>query len=482
VHALHYKVIKKVPDLLIRGGTIVTANEALKASILVNKGKIISISTQDNVHADEEFDATGLHVLPGLIDTHVHFRDPGMTQKEDFLSGTRSAAKGGVTTIFDMPTTQPVITSKQQFLEKVKLVQPKALVDFALYGGAGVDNLSELPGLAEAGAIAFKSYMVAPPAQRIHEYLGSFVIDAASLYRVMEQVKKTKRCLCIHAEHDNTIRFLTDRLQQEGRRDASAHSDSRPQFTETLAVSEALIIANALHTRIHLLHISTSEAISLIRLWKKNGSTATAETCPHYLLLTKDALKRNGPNAKFNPPPRDESDNQALWIGLADGTIDTIVSDHAPHSKQEKDEGEEDIWKAPPGTPGVETRLPLLLTEVFSKRLTLLDIVRLCSTKPAEIFGLYPRKGAISVGSDADFTIVDLQRKWTLKCDDLETKARETFLFDGWKVRGKCVATFVRGKLAMKDGSIVGTPGEGRLIRAEETFGDDLMPTSNPGF
>jgi dihydroorotase (multifunctional complex type) len=324
----------KVPDLLIRGGTVITADGALEASILVDKGKITSFPTQGNVHADEEFDAKGLHVLPGLIDTHVHFRDPGMTQKEDFLTGTRSAAKGGVTTIFDMPTTQPVVTTRQQFLEKIELIQPKAIVDFALYGGAGVDNSSELAGLAEAGAIAFNTYMVAPPTQRIHEYVGTFVVDAVSLYRVMEQVKRTRKLLCVHAEDDNTIRFLTDRLQQEGRCDASAHYDSRPHFTEALAVSEALIISDALQTRIHLLHISTAEAVSLIRLWKKNGSTATAETCPHYLLLTKDALKRNGPNAKFNPPPRDESDNQALWHGLVDGTIDIVVSDHAPHSKQ----------------------------------------------------------------------------------------------------------------------------------------------------
>lgn len=459
----------EVPDLLIRGGTIVTKDGALKASVLVDNGRVISISTKGNVHADEEFDATRLYVLPGLIDTHVHFRDPGMTQKEDFLSGTRSAAKGGVTTIFDMPTTQPVVTTRQRFLEKIEIVQPKAIVDFALYGGAGVDNLSELVGLAAAGAIAFKTYMVAPPAERIHEYAGTFVVDGASLYRVMDQVKRTHKLLCLHAENDNAVRFLTDRLQREGRRDAAAHYDSRPQFTEALAVSEALIISDALKARIHLLHISTAEAVSLIRLWKKNGSTATAETCPHYLLLTKDALKRNGPNAKFNPPPRDASDNQALWQGLADGTLDIVVSDHAPHSEKEKDEGKENVWKAPPGTPGVETRLPLMLTEVFNKRLSLRDVVRLCSTRPAEIFGIHPRKGTISVGSDADFAIVDLQKKWKLKRDELETKAKGTFLFDGWDVRGKCVATFVRGKLVMKNGSILGPPGEGRFIQAGET-------------
>ena len=191
----------------------------------------------------------------------------------------------------------------------------------------------------------------------------------------------------------------------------------------------------------------------------------TAETCPHYLLLTREALKKYGPDAKFNPPPRDKSDIDALWQGVADGTIDIIVSDHAPHSKKEKDEGRDDIWKAPPGTPGVETRLPLLLTEVANKRLTMEDVVRLCSTKPAKIFDLYPLKGEIAEGSDADFALVDPQKEWTLKADELETKAKETFLFDGWKVKGQCVATYLRGELIMKDGHIIGTPGEGQFIQ-----------------
>lgn len=454
-----------MPDLLIKGGTIVTASDTAKASILVKKGKIIRVSNQKVGQADEEIDASGLYIFPGLVDTHVHFRDPGMTQKENFLSGTKSALKGGVTTVFDMPTTQPVITSAEKFNEKLKIVQPKALVDFALYAGAGVDNLSELSALAEAGAIAFKTYMVAPPSERTHEYAGSFVTDAASLYRVMEGVKKTGRTLCVHAENDNTIRLLSDRLRLEGRHDASAHADSRPQFTETLAVSEALIIAQALNVKLHLLHISTRESVALIRMWKKMGSNVTAETCPHYLLLTRDALRKYGPDAKFNPPPRDQADNGALWHGISDGTIDMIVSDHAPHLKAEKSQGREDIWRAPPGTPGVESRLPLLLTAAAEKRISLQDVVRLCSTNPAKVFGLYPAKGEIAEGSDADFALVDLGKEWTLRSENLESKAKETFLFDGWKIRGQCVATYLRGELMMKDGNVTGEPGTGRLIK-----------------
>ena len=452
-------------DLLIRDGTVVTANHTVTASILVDEGRIVSISNQDVGHADEEFDASGLYILPGLIDTHVHFRDPGMTQKEDFLSGTRSAAKGGVTTVFDMPTTQPVVTSREKFSEKLKIIQPKAIVDFALYAGAGIDNLSELTGLAEAGAIAFKTYMVAPPSERTHEYAGSFVIDSASLYRVMEQVKLTGRTLCVHAEDDNTIRFLTKRLQAQGRHDPMAHADSRPQFTETLAVSEAMIISQALKTKLHLLHISTLDSVALIRMEKRNGAMVTAETCPHYLLLTRDVLKKHGPDAKFNPPPREASDNEAVWQGVVDGTIDMIVSDHAPHSKVEKDEGREEIWRAPPGTPGVETRLPLLLTTVAEGKINLQDVVRLCSTNPARIFGIYPTKGEIAVGSDADLALVDPKTEWSIRAQELESKAKETSLFDGWRVKGRCVATYLRGHLIMKHGKVVGTPGAGRFIK-----------------
>jgi allantoinase len=467
---------RDMPDLLVQGGTVVTSSGTLKASILIDKGKIVSISSATNLEADARIDATGLYILPGLIDTHVHFRDPGMTQKEDFLTGTRSAAKGGVTTVFDMPTTLPIVASKRQLIEKVKVIKPKAIVDFALYGGAGVGNLSELAGLAQAGAVAFKTYTVAPPVERQKEYEGTFVTDASSLYRVMEQVGAKGRILCIHAEDDNTVNFLSKQLQLQGRRDALAHSDSRPPFTEAIAVSEALTISEALHARIHLLHISTGSGVGLVRYWKKNGALATAETCPHYLLLTRDALKRHGPYAKFNPPPRDTSDNEALWRGIRDSTIDIIVSDHAPHSRQEKDAGKDDIWKAPPGTPGVETRLPLLLTQVTAGRLSLQDLVRLCSTNPARIFGLYPRKGEVAVGSDADLAIVDLRTEWTLRSDELESKAKETFLFDGWKAKGRCACAILRGKLVMKEGQIVGDPGYGHFINASSPDWEQTPP------
>jgi allantoinase len=455
----------KVVDLLLSGGTIVSDTGLLKASVAVDNGKVVSVTTSDSLPADVRVDASGLFLLPGLIDTHVHFRDPGMVQKEDFVTGTRSAAKGGVTTVFDMPTTFPIVTSRQRFLEKLSVVKPKSIVDFGLYGGVGTANLSELDGMKEVGAIAFKTYMVAPPSDRVREYEGTFVTDAASLHRVMLKVRETNKLLCIHAEDDNLIRHLSEELQVEGRRDPLAHADSRPGFTEARAVSDALILSKATATRVHLLHLSSREAIEEIRVAKKNGSIVSCETCPHYLLLTKDVLRKLGPLAKFNPPPREKADCESVWQGISDGTVDMIVSDHAPHTKAEKDEGANSIWKAPPGTPGVETRLPLLLTQIGKGRLSLEDVVRLCSTNPAIIFGIYPRKGTIAVGSDADIILVDAKRKWALKSEDLETKAKGTFLFENWEVEGKCTATYLRGQLIMEDDQILADPGIGEFIR-----------------
>jgi allantoinase len=454
-----------VVDLLIYGGTIVSDSDTLKASVAIDNGKIVSVSTSDSPQADVRIDASGLFLLPGLIDTHVHFREPGMVQKEDFVTGTRSAAKGGVTTVFDMPTTLPIVTSQRRFLEKLSIVKPKAIVDFGLYGGAGTTNFHELTGMAEAGAIAFKTYMVAPPSNRVHEYEGTFVTDSASLHRVMIKVRETNKLLCLHAEDDNLIRYLSEELQSKERRDPLAHADSRPGFTEAKAVSDALVLSKATGTRIHLLHLSAREAIDEVRVAKKNGLNVSCETCPHYLLLTKDALAKLGPFAKFNPPPRDKIDCQSVWQGISDRTVDMIVSDHAPHTKAEKDEGASSIWKAPPGTPGVETRLPLLLSQIDKGRLSIQDIVRLCSTNPAIIFGIYPRKGTIAVGSDADIILVDANRKWILKSDNLETKAKETFLFENWQVEGKCTATYLKGQLIMEDDQILAAPGIGEFVR-----------------
>ncbi len=452
-------------DLVIRGGEILTSSGITEADIGISDGKIAAINKSDHIFASRSFSADGKLILPGLLDSHVHFRDPGLTHKEDFETGTKGAAAGGVTAIFDMPTTLPVVTTEKLFLEKIEAVKGKAFVDYGLFGAAAMNNLGDISKLADAGAIAFKTYTVSPPRGREKEYEGSFVTNSGQLLQVMREVKKTRLVHCIHAEEDSTVSCLTDEMIQEGRKDPMAHFDSRPNFTEAEAVCDAVAISKAIDCRVHIVHASTEEATDIIRNAKRHSVKLTAETCPHYLYFSKEILEQKGPYAKYNPPARSAEDKKSLLEGIGDGTIDMVATDHAPHTKDEKEKGHEDIFKAPPGTPGVETRLPLLFTLASKGLLSLMRIPELASTAVARSFGLYPAKGMIAVGSDADLVIVDHKREWTIKAADLQTKAWETVIYDGMAVKGKAECTIVRGQVAFEEGTGFRKPGTGKLIR-----------------
>jgi allantoinase len=453
-------------DLVIANGRILTASGILESDICISEGKIAAIGVPEPRQASRIIDAAGNLILPGLIDPHVHFRDPGLTQKEDFLTGTKGAVAGGVTTILDMPTTQPVITSPSFFKEKIEIVKPKALCNFGLIAAAGVENLNDIGPLAEAGAIAFKTYMVSPPKERTREYAGSFVTTSGQLYSVMEKVASTALPHCVHAESDSTIACLTERLHEQGRSDPMAHYDSRPNFTEAEAVYDAILLSEVLRSKLHIVHVSTDEATVLIREAKLRGrANVSAESCPHYLCFTRELLRTKGPFAKYNPPARNLQDVKGLFDALNDGTIDMISTDHAPHTKEEKEKGRQDIFKAPPGTPGVETRLPILLRMAHDGLIKIEDVPTLTSTAASRRFGMYPRKGTISEGSDADLVIVDYDVEWSVRASDLQTKAWETVLFDGMKVRGKVTHTIVNGNLAFEEGVGFSKPGLGELVR-----------------
>ncbi|MGI0084313.1 MAG: dihydroorotase [Nitrososphaerales archaeon] len=451
-------------SLIIKNGRILTPLGIIDSDISLDDGKIAAIGNSSRSESSRTIDAQAKLILPGLIDPHVHFRDPGLTQKEDFLSGSKGAVAGGVTTVFDMPTTQPVVTSVSRFNEKIEIVKPKALSNFGLIAAAGEENLSDIPSLASAGAIAFKTYMVSPPKGRTKEYEGSFISNSGQLYRVMEQVGKTGLIHCIHAESDSTISCLTERLVAQGRKDPMAHYDSRPNFTEAEAVYDAILLSKVLHTRLHLVHISTSEATQLIREAKLDHSDVSAETCPHDLCFTRELLKTRGPYAKYNPPSRNLGDTKALYDALNDGTIDMVATDHAPHTKEEKEGGREDIFRAPPGTPGVETRLPILLRMAHDGLLRLEDIPKLTSESVAQRFGVQS-KGSIQVGFDADLVIVDYDSEWTVKASELQTKAWETVLYDGMKVRGKVKYTILNGEVAYEEGVGFAKPGIGKMVK-----------------
>jgi dihydropyrimidinase/allantoinase len=456
-------------DLAIKGGKIVTPEGIFKAGIGVKRGEIVTIAKEHSLPpADTVIDVTGNFILPGVIDAHTHLREPGRTIREDFETGTKAAAASGVTTVFEMPLAIPCVASAEILQQRREIVGKRAVVDFGLYGGAGMHNIDKIPELAESGAIGFKTFLHGPPEGRDIEFEGAYATDDGALFEILNAIATTGLVSSIHAENNAIIRFLTQKLKKEGRKDVMAHPDSRPNFVEAETISSVIILANAAGARLHIAHLSTREGLNLIRQAKVRGQKITVETCPHYLTFTATVMNKLGPYVKINPPLRSEEDVAELWNGLNDGSIDMIVSDHAPYTREEKDPGWTNIWKAQSGAPTIETLLPLLLNKVNEGKLTLETLVRVTSERTAQVFGVYPRKGTIRVGSDADFAIVDLNKVVTVDKKTMYSKARELTPYDGWKVRGWPVMTIVRGQVVMKDGDVIGEPGYGEFISPQK--------------
>ena len=455
-----------VVDLVIKNGRIVSSHCIFDAGIAINEGRIVALARESNLpRADVTIDAEGKFVLPGLIDAHVHFREPGGEEREDFETGTKAAAAGGVTTVLEMPVSNPAVSSADVLERRKTILEARAVVDFGLYGGAGSHNIDEIPDLAEVGAIGFKTFMHRPSPEREVEFKGLYVTDDASLYDALKAASRTGLPSSVHCENNTTVERMIEELRKAGRKDAMAHAESRPNFVEAEAISKVIILSKAAGARAHIAHLSTKEGAHLVQQAKASGQILTAETCPHYLVLTAETLKEVGPYAKTNPPLRSKEDNEVLWRSLSDGTVDIIASDHAPFTKEEKDIGMDDIWKAPPGAPQIETMLPLLLTQVNAGKITIQTLVKVTSESVAKIFGLYPKKGAIQVGSDADLTIIDIEKETKVSIDKMYSKARDVTIYDGWRVKGLPVVTLVRGQVVMDHGQVIGNPGHGNFVR-----------------
>src|SRR5471032_1044512 len=383
-------------DLVIRSGLVVSPDSVIEASVAIKDGRIIAVGDDAIMPpATETLDARGLHVLPGAIDDHVHFRDPGYPHKEDFESGTAAAAFGGVTTVFDMPNTIPPTGTPDVLAAKHKMAAGKAHVDFGLYGLLGEDTIAHVPELAKS-VIGFKLYMgntfgkIASP-------------STGAMLEAFEVVAPTGKRVSLHAETNSIMERRETRMREAGHTDPLAHIASRPAVVAVEAVSRAAILAEWTGARIHILHISSAEELRPLREAKARGVDITGETCPHYLLLSADDYHTMAGIIRVNPPVREKRNQEPLWDALLDGTIDVIATDHAPHSPEEKTRN--DIWTVDCGFPGVETQMPLMLTEVNAGRFSISDYVRWSAANPAKIWGLYPRKGVIQAGADADIAI-----------------------------------------------------------------------------
>lgn len=441
-------------DLVIKNGWVVTPQATLRAGVAIEGEQIAAIATEGSLPAAARvIDAAGLHILPGVIDSHVHFREPGLTYKEDFATGTMAAACGGVTLVLEMPNTRPPTATRDALELKKRLAAEKACVDYGIYGLLVQENLDQLVPMIEGGVIGFKCYM--------GETVGQIPApDDGVLLEALELLGRHGYRVAVHAENNAIMQHLIRRLKAQGRTDPLAHVDSRPDICAIEAVSRAIHLAEWARAKLHICHEGCKDVLPLIRAAKARGVDLTCETTPHYLLLTAEEMERLGTLMKMNPPVRYRGHQDALWEGLKTGIIDMLATDHSPHTLDEK--RKEIVWEAISGFPGVETQLPLMLTEANAGRFSLNDYARWASENPARAWGLYPKKGAVRVGSDADLVLVDLGREAVIRAEALHSKSKLT-PFDGFKVKGIPVMTIVRGRVVMKDGEVVGAPGWGRL-------------------
>ena len=426
-------------DLIIRGGTVVSHRGQEETDVAVLDGRIAAIGSLARASAGTILDVAGLYVLPGVIDTQVHFREPGLEHKEDIETGTRGAVLGGVTAVFDMPNTKPATTDEGTLSAKLARARGRAWCDFAFYVGATAENADDLG-----------SYEQMPSCCGVKLFMGSstgdlLVADDATIQRILSS---GRRRIAVHCEDEDR---LVERRALAEAGGVAQHPEWRDETTAFLATRRLLSFAQVSGRRVHVLHVSTAQEIDFLA---GNRDIASVEVTPQHLTLAApECYERLGTLAQMNPPIREAQHRERLWRGVREGIVDVIGSDHAPHMREEK---AAPYPNSPSGMPGVQTLLPIMLEHVNAGRLGLSELVDLVCTGPARVFGI-ARKGRIAVGYDGDFSIVDLGHKRVIADDWIASKSGWT-PYAGMEVTGWPVATVVRGRVVMKEDEIIGEP------------------------
>jgi dihydroorotase len=437
-------------DLILKGGTVVNHDGETVRDLGIRAGRIAAIGDLPRASAGEVVDCRGLHVLPGVIDTQVHFREPGLTHKEDLESGSLSAVMGGVTAVFEMPNTDPLTVSAETLADKVRRGQHRMHCDFAFFVGATADNTRQLAELERLpGCAGIKVFMGSST--------GSLLVaDDAGLRAVLKVIR---RRASFHAEDEPR---LNERKHMRLEGDARSHPVWRDEVAALKATQRLVAIAHETGARVHVLHVSTKQEIEFLAGHK---DVASVETTPHHLTLEGPACyERLGSRAQMNPPVRDAAHRAAIWGGVTNAVVDVLGSDHAPHTREEKAKA---YPASPSGMTGVQTLVPIMLDHVNAGRLSLLRFVDLTSAGPARLFGI-AAKGRIAAGYDADLTVVDLKRRQTITDKWVASRAGWT-PYDGVSVVGWPVGTVVRGRKVMWEGSLV-APNLGERVRFLETL------------
>jgi len=440
-------------DLALTDAKVYSSSGIVEAGLAVQDGRIVKVAKDTNLpRASEEIDLQGCIILPGVIDVHVHLRDQELSYKEDFFTGTAAAANGGVTLVVDMPNNKPVTMSQKSLEERMRMAKEKSVVNVGFYS-AFPDRVEQMSRVVrEGGALAFKFFM----SQQVG---GVNPQDKEKLTEAFNEAAKIRVPVAVHAED---IKLMMDRMNRpgvgEGLEDyMTVHSPE----VEVQAARQAIRISQKTGARVHFCHVTSAECVQAINNAKRRGVLVTYEVTPYHLLISAQSLKRLGAIALSNPPPRTQQDIDQLWSSLRDGAVDVLASDHAPHTVEEK--SEESIWHVKMGVPGLETMLPLMLTQVDQGHLSLSTLVTAMSRNPSRILGIKDR-GELREGAVADLVVVDLKREYKIDSSRFYSKAKYS-PFDGWRVKGKPVKTFVSGRLVMDDGEMLAKPGSGGIIR-----------------
>ena len=437
-------------DLIIKGATIIIPGSDSKLieqqlDIGISKGKIAEIGTDISPAKGPVFNAKGLHVLPGLIDTQVHFREPGLTHKEDFESGSRSALYGGITAYFEMPNTKPPVTTYELLDQKFKLSENRAHTHFAYYGGsigADFDQLAKME--AHPNSPGIKVFMGTST--------GGYLVDQDEILDVI--LKKTTRRLVVHAEDETTLQARRHLVDEDPH--PHTHYKWRNEESAIRATQRILALARKNNRRLHILHITTAEEVEIL---KQNKDIATFEVLPQHLTLTApECYERLGTLAQMNPPIRDKRHQDALWKAVVDGSVSVMGSDHAPHTLQEKSKP---YPESPSGFPGVQTTVPLMLNHVNNGKLPLTRFVELMAENPKKLFNI-KGKGRIEIGGDADFTIVDMKEEKVLENKWIQSKCGYT-PFDGMKLKGWPKVVILNGEIVLQEDQLI-KPAQGKAL------------------
>ncbi|MCS7120309.1 MAG: dihydroorotase family protein [Nitrososphaerota archaeon] len=441
-------------DLVLVNSKIFLRQGLVEAGLAIDGDKIVKIGKETNLPtASKKMNLDRHVVLPGLIDAHVHLRDQCLDYKEDFFTGTSAAANGGVTLVIDMPNNRPVTMSVESLKERMNTSSRRVIVNVAFYS-AFPERIDEIECIVKEGAKGFKFFM--------SEKIGGVdPIDHEAVLEVFRKVAYTHVPVAVHAEDASYMVSSLQKMKREGRNDLDAYLAVHSEEAEITAIKRILKIAEISGARVHICHLTTGRGMEMVYEAKASGMKVSCEVTPHHLLLQSEFLREIGSFALTNPPLRPKSDTEVLWTALISGSIDILASDHAPHALEEKKKPS--VWDVSPGFPGLETLLPLMLTKVNDGVLSLSRLVNAAAERPAEIFCI-EKRGRIEEGNYADLTVVDVKKEWRIDASKFHSKAKFS-PFDGWKVKGKPIKTFVNGRLIMDEGEIVAKPGEGRIIK-----------------